>query len=156
MHPTSAVTRGGVDEQIDDNNEDLARWLQEVAGRRPSAPLGSESASHQRPKASGDDLINYLQELTGRKYASREDINDFFKQLQAEEVGKNRAATHRRIIREILLLACLLVSYLQYYYWDVNLQIASLRGVQVYVPVREDPYRVPGTNPKPNTESTRM
>ena len=84
----------------------------------------------------------------GRRFTSREDINDFLKQIQAEEVKKTRAATGQRIIRETLLLGCLLASYLQYYFWDVNLQVASLQNVRVFVPVSQDQYRVPGKSPK--------
>ena len=84
----------------------------------------------------------------GRRFTSREDINDFLKQIQAEEVEKTRAATRQRIIRETLLLGCLLASFLQYYYWDVSLQIASLQKVHVFVPVSQDQYRVPGKSPK--------
>ena len=122
-------------EQSGEDSENLSRWLQEVARKRRPAASSPDTASHQRPKASGDDLINYLEELTGRKLTSREDINDVFKQIQTEEAGKNRAATRQRIIRETLLLGCLLASYLHYYYWDVSLQIASLHETQVFVPV---------------------
>ena len=145
MHTTSAVAAEiGVDEQKDDYSEDLARWLQDVGHRRESAPRNSATALHQRPKASSDDLVKYLEELTGRKFTSREDINSFLEQLWTEETEKSRTAANRRVVRETLLLGCLLAAYLHYYYWDVRLQIASLHQVRVFVPVSNEQYRVPG------------
>ena len=149
----SATTELGVDEKNESYDEDLAHWLQDVARRRGATPLRSEIASQQRSKTSSDDLINYLEELTGRKLTSREDINGFLKQFWLEEVEKNRAATRHRVIREMVLLGCLLVAYLQYYYWDVNLQIASLRELQVFVPASKDQYRVPDQSPKSTPQS---
>ena len=149
MHTTAAVAEVGVDERNDEYNEDLARWLQDVAHRHGSAPLGSET----RPRASSDDLINYLEELTGRKYTSREDIHRFLQQLWTEEIEKERAATRRRVARETLLLGSLLAAYLHYYYWDVKLQIVSLHQVQVLVPVAGE--RVPGPGLKSSSQTTR-
>ena len=133
MHTVSAVAEVGVDERNDEYSEDVARWLQDAGHRH--APLKSNAALHQGPKESGDDLIKYLEGLIGRKLTSRQDIHGFLKQLRTEEVEKIRVAASRRVIRETLLLGCLLAAYLHYYYWDVNLQIASLRQVQVFVPV---------------------
>ena len=136
-HTISAVKKDDSDEQIGGDSEALARWLRDVArGHRP-APLRSETASYQRPRESSDDLIKYLEALMGRRFTSREDINDFLKQIQAEEDEKTRAATRRRVRRETLLLGCLLASYLHYHYWDVSLQVASLQKVQVFVPVKD-------------------
>jgi hypothetical protein len=44
-----------------------------------------------------------------------------------------RARPRRPILRQALTLSALAAAYLQYYYWDVQLQIASLNSVTVFV-----------------------
>jgi hypothetical protein len=44
-------------------------------------------------------------------------------------------ALRRPALKRTMLLAGLVGAYLHYYFWDVQLQVASLRGVVVFVPV---------------------
>jgi hypothetical protein len=39
------------------------------------------------------------------------------------------------LLRQTLTLSALVAAYLQYYFWDVQLQIAALHSVTVFVPV---------------------
>ena len=81
---------------------------------------------------SSEDLIRYMEGLTGRKLASRDSIHRYFSELWHEQAERNRRAEGRRIAWEGLLVIVLALAALHYYYWDVNLQIASLRSIQVF------------------------
>jgi hypothetical protein len=118
----------------DDDEGNLARWLKEVGHRR----LRSSNDADQVPRESGEDLIRHLEELTGRKLASRDDIDRLLKDLCEADAEAARRVTRRRLVRETVLLVCLLVAYLHYQYWDVSLQIAAIPRVQFFVPMPND------------------
>ena len=107
----------------DEYNADMARWLED-SGRRRAIRLDE----------SPEELIKYLEGLTGRKLTSREDILGYFKDLKAQDVERERVATKHRIVRETFFVSLLALSAAQYYYWDVSLQIATLQKVRYFVP----------------------
>jgi len=140
-----------MDERDDNYDENLARWLQQVGHRRSR----SSNDIDQGPKESSDDLIRYLGELTGRKLTSREDIHRLLQDLCEADAEANRRVTRRHVVRETLLLGCLLAAYLQYHYWDVNLQIAAIPRVQCFVLAPKDQNRLPGSIPNANPPATK-
>ena len=113
-----------MDDQDDDYNSDLVHWLED-SGRRPAIRL------HE----SAEERIRYLEELTGRKLASRQDILDYFKELKEREAELQRSEAKRRVVRETFFLGVLALAAAQYYYWDISLQIAALQKVHYFVPV---------------------
>ena len=113
-------------EEDDDDSADQAHWLKDAGRRRAT-----------RPRESAEELLKYLEELTGKKFTSRENILGYRKELWAEEAKRHHAETHRRIIRETIFLGVLLIAALQYHYWNVNLQIAALPHLVVFVPVAD-------------------
>jgi len=61
-------------------------------------------------------VLNYLREVAGsnpRVYQDHE---------------------RRRMVREVALVALLSLSYLHYYYWEVQVEIAKLNSVRIFVP----------------------
>jgi hypothetical protein len=40
----------------------------------------------------------------------------------------------RRMVRELALIALLAMSYLHFYYWEVQLEIAALNSARVLLP----------------------
>lgn len=52
-----------------------------------------------------------------------------------ERVDAGAHGTRPLLLKQTALLAGLVVTYLHYYFWDVNLQIATLSSVRVFVPV---------------------
>lgn len=119
---------------IDDTGRNLAQWLREVArGPRPARPAA------QAPGESGERLLDYLEARTGRKLRSREAVDAYLKDLESQKSEAQRTGMRRGIIRGAILLVLILAAYLQYYYWDVKLEIASLPAVQVFVPVSPGP-----------------
>lgn len=120
---------GSVASELDeDTSRELAAWLKD-AGRRRWQP-SKVSGTSADVAASSEELIRYLEELTGRRIRSREDLHGCFGEMQVS------GRIHKRqTLKEALLLLCLAAAYIQYYFWDVNLQIARLPATVVFVPV---------------------
>lgn len=70
-------------------------------------------------------LLRYVQRAFGLRFRSRE--------LLASAAAP-AAAVRPPILRQSLLLGGLAGAYLQYYFLDVHLQIASLKSVPVFLP----------------------
>ncbi|MGH8687925.1 MAG: hypothetical protein ACREU5_10430 [Burkholderiales bacterium] len=124
-----------------DNNagEQLADWLKE-AGRRTQdvARANAESRGEQDDTYNSPaSLHRYVEELAGRKLQSHAEVLEFLKVVAGNQPEGHAAREQRRMVREVALLAILALSYLHYYYWDVQLQIAALRSVNVFVPAHE-------------------
>lgn len=85
----------------------------------------------------GDDLADWLQEAAKRPWVSgpasiNPGVLTEARPKAAPEPGP------RRLIQkgwDLVALAALTIAYLQYYYLDVNVQIASLPQVIVFVPL---------------------
>jgi len=112
-----------------DHPLDLASWLQ-AAGRRV-APASDAVAE------SSDDVLEYLESLTGKTLRSRTAVDRLFKEFAADEDRRLRAAKVRAARRHSYLLALVAVAFLHFYYWDVSLQIAALPEMKVFVPVQD-------------------
>ena|SRR5258708_4418156 len=121
----------GVGER-DDDYEEVAHWLDEAAHRR------RPDTSSQRE--SGDELISYLEEATKKALRSREDIRLWLSEMSEAQARAEQEGARRRRTREITLLATLAIAYLQYFYWDVNLQIEAMRPTIVFA-AAEPAYR---------------
>ena len=109
---------------------ELADWLVDAGRRRfPSLPAD--------PPESSEDVLAYLEQLTGRRLRSRAAIGQFLGDLAADEARRAQEVVRRRTIRDGLLLVLLAASYLHYYYWDTNLKIALLPEMKVFVPIKD-------------------
>lgn len=118
----------------DSEGEVLAQWLKE-AGRRAQSPALSEA------KASGDDTYNspaslhrYVEELAGRKLQTHAEVLEFLKEVAGSQPQGYREHERRRMVREVALIVALALSYLHFYYWEVQLEIAALNSVRVVLP----------------------
>jgi hypothetical protein len=107
----------------DDPGADLTAWLREVGKRVVAGPVNGKHAE------SAEELLDYLREITGRPIRTREDIREYFESLRRERIAAEQALARRRLWRESVLLFLLAGAYLQYYYWDVQLQIEKLPRV---------------------------
>jgi hypothetical protein len=123
-----------VSDEQDGGGEVLAQWLKE-AGRRAQSRAQTDAA------ANGDDTYNspaslhrYLEELAGRKLQTHTQVLDFLKQVAGSQPQGYRENERRRMVREVALIALLAISYLHFYYWEVQLEIAALNSVNVIVP----------------------
>jgi len=119
------------------DGEVLAEWLKE-AGRR------AQSAAKNGPAADSDDTYNspaslhrYVEQLAGRKLQTHGDVLEFLKEVAGRQPQGYREHERRRMVREVALIVLLALSYLHFYYWEVQLEIAALNSVKVVVPAAE-------------------
>jgi hypothetical protein len=117
--------------------EVLVQWLKE-AGRRAQSRVHGEAAPE------GDDTYNspaslhrYVEELAGRKLQTHAHVLEFLKEVAGSQPHGHREHERRRMVREVALITLLAVSYLHFYYWEVQLEIAALNSVNVVVPAPE-------------------
>ena len=120
-------------EHARDPSEDLAEWLTDV-GHRTWRPVPGKNRNDGATQT-GEDLFRYVEELAGREFRSREDIRRYLGELSAQ--GEETGRIHRRqqVVKDTVLLLCLLTAYIQYNFLDVNLQIARLPSTVIFVPV---------------------
>ena len=87
----------------------------------------------QEPRDSdSDDLVEWLKEA-GRRRAPQAPSRDNEPAAPPERAARSRSSSGRR--RPLLLSAFASLAYLQYFYADVALQIATLPALIVFVPV---------------------
>jgi hypothetical protein len=113
--------------------EQLAHWLKEAGQRTQSRPPEATQSDDDGTFNSPASLHRYLEALAGRKLQSHAEVLAFLKEVAGSEPQGHRQRELRRMVRELVLLGLLALSYLQYYYWDVQLQIAALKSVNVYI-----------------------
>jgi hypothetical protein len=119
------------------DGEVLAQWLKE-AGRRAQSRVQNEAARD------GDDTYNspaslhrYVEELAGRKLQTHAEVLEFLKEVAGSQPQGYGEHERRRMVREVALIALLALSYLHFYYWEVQLEIAALNSVNVVIPAPE-------------------
>lgn len=108
-------------QETEDCSDELAHWLED-SGRRRAIRLDDS------PEA----LLGLIEDFAGAKLRSAEEITTYFERLRLKEAERLRVEARRRKVREGFLVTLLVLSAAQYYYWDVNLQIASLHKVHYF------------------------
>ena len=122
-------------EQQNDPSEDLAGWLKDVGRRTWRAAQPSEKSANDFATESCEDLVSYLEELSGREFKTREDIRSYVDGLKAHVREAGRIDRRRQTVKDTALLLALLAAFTQYHFLDINLQIARLPSTVVFVPV---------------------
>jgi hypothetical protein len=87
---------------------------------------------------SNEDSVARLERMSGRRIASIEDLLRFVarsSEIKQENRPVRVQVVQRSIFRQTASFAALVIAFLHYYFWDVSLQIASLRSVTVFVTV---------------------
>jgi hypothetical protein len=127
----------------DGGGEQLAQWLKE-AGRRTPVRRAAVDEDADESYNSPASLHHYLEALAGRKLQSHAEVLRYLREVAGTQPEAQRERERRRMVREVSLLALLAISYLHYYYWEVQLQIAALQSVSVFIPAPDArPYRGP-------------
>ena len=119
--------------------DQLAEWLQEAGRRaRREAP----------PHADGDETFNspaelhrYLEQLAGRPLQSHGEVLHYLRQVAGSNPRAYRDQERRRMVREVLLLLLLSLSYLHDYYWEVQVEIAKLNALRIFIPTSAQDHR---------------
>jgi hypothetical protein len=105
----------------------MADWLKESA-KRVARRRGQEVTV--APTA--EDLLEMLQALSGRKLHTRAEVRAYVREAEQAITGARR----HRLVKEAVLVALVALSYLPYYFADVQLQILSLPSVVVFASER--------------------
>jgi hypothetical protein len=124
----------GVNGSDEDTSKVLAGWLRDVGRRKWRVSRLPGMGGCAGGAESCEEVIEYLEQLAGRKIRSREDVRRCLGELWAKEREAGRIYRRRQIVKESLMLLCLVTAYIQYYFWDVNLQIARLPSTVIFVP----------------------
>lgn len=124
-----------MNEQARDSSEELAEWLKDAGSRTwRKAPTPATNEADRMTESSAQ-LVGYLEELAGRKFRSRDDVRAYVEELSAQAQKASRASRRGQVLKDTVLLFCLLSAYIQYNFLDVNLQIARMPSTIIFVPV---------------------
>ncbi|MGD9952103.1 MAG: hypothetical protein AB7S87_05930 [Burkholderiales bacterium] len=121
----------------DDPGGQLAEWLKEAGRRAPARTRDTASADADDSYNSPASLHRYLEELAGRRLGSHTEVREFLREVAGTQPVAHRERERRRMVREVALLVLLALSYLHFYYWEVQLEIAALNAVRTFIPAKE-------------------
>jgi hypothetical protein len=90
-----------------------------------------ELARLNRKTASHEELVDYLEGLSGRVFYTRKDLADYIAALRE---GGERKKSDRKIGKQTGWLILLVVVFLQYAFVDIVLEVNKLRTASVVTP----------------------
>lgn len=121
----------------DDPGGQLAEWLKEAGRRAPAKSRDPDGAEADDSYNSPASLHRYLEELAGRRLSSHTEVREFLREVAGTQPVAHRELERRRMVREVALLFLLALSYLHFYYWEVQLEIAALNSVRTFIPAKD-------------------
>jgi hypothetical protein len=89
----------------------------------------------QGDSESSEALIQYLEQASGRKLRTREDIRLLLDEIAEKDPYADPMRRLWRSLKQGLWLALLVVAYLQYYFIDVLPTIETIPEVRVNLPM---------------------
>jgi hypothetical protein len=119
--------------------DQLAEWLQEAGRRaRREATAGTDGDETFNSPA---ELHRYVEQLAGRPLQTHGEVLHYLRQVAGTNPRAYRDQERRRMVREVSLLLLLSLSYLHYYYWEVQVEIAKLNAVRIFIPTSAPDHR---------------
>ena len=82
-----------------------------------------------------EELVQHLEQLTGRTLRTREDIQAYVREVAARKATDDPSVRRWIKAKHFTLAALLAFGVIQYYIIDVMLEIASMRTTTFFVPV---------------------
>jgi hypothetical protein len=95
----------------------------------------AKSLMAQQDFESSEALIQYLEQASGRKLRSREDIRLLLGEIAEKDPYADPAARLWRSLKQGLWLMLLVIAYLQYYFIDVLITIEAIPEIRVNLPM---------------------
>lgn len=89
----------------------------------------------QEPPASREELIRYLEQVSGRRIRTRDDIKAYVEEMAARKATDQPGVRFWQRLKTITLIALAAFAFVQYYAIDVMNQILALRENTFFVPV---------------------
>jgi hypothetical protein len=126
-------------DSAESGGDQLAEWLKEAGRRARREASARADADDDRSFNSPAELHRYLEQLAGRPLQSHGEVLNYLGQVAGSNPREHRYLERRRTVREISLLLLLSLSYLHYYYWDVQVEIAKLNALRIFVPATSHP-----------------
>lgn len=83
-----------------------------------------------------EELVQHLEELTGRTLRTRADIQAYVREVAERKPSEQPAVRRWHWAKKATLIALLAFGVIQYYVLDVMLQIASMPSNTYFVPVK--------------------
>jgi len=85
------------------------------------------------PKGRPEKPIRHAKELPGQPPRQRITIDEFLRAFPGLHAFERAVPNWRLIVRQSLMLVALVLAYLQYYFFDVQLEILRLRSVALFL-----------------------
>jgi hypothetical protein len=86
------------------------------------------------PPQSRADLLAYLEQLSGRKLRTRDDVHRYVEEVAAKKPEESRLVRFWREVKQVTWLVLLVFAFLQYYFTDILNQVFTLQQVKYFVP----------------------
>jgi hypothetical protein len=83
---------------------------------------------------SREELVQHLEQLTGRTLRTREDIQAYVREVAARKPVEQPGVRRWLRAKKVTLIALLAFGVIQYYVLDVMLEIVSMRTNTFFVP----------------------
>lgn len=109
-----------------------------VAGSGSGAHPGARDPGHAHTQATPEELIEFLEDVSGRRIETRVALGDYLTELRAEGEGAKRSA---RVGKYGAWFVVLVVAILQYFVIEIFVEVNALRGSNVLTPVKVTNYR---------------
>ena len=84
---------------------------------------------------SREQLIQYLEQVSGRSIRTREDIKAYVEEMSARKAADDPSVRWWQKAKTVMLAVLTVSSLMQYYLMDVLVQVVSLRETTFFVPV---------------------
>jgi len=86
-----------------------------------------------------EELVQHLEQLTGRTLKTRAEIQAYVREAAARKAADQPSVRRWLRVKKGTLMALLAFGVIQYYVLDVMLEIASMRTNTYFVPVNTPP-----------------
>ena len=96
----------------------------------------------ESPPETREELVQHLEQLTGRTLRTRADIQAYVREAGARKTADQPALRRWLRVKKGTLLALLAFGVIQYYVLDVMLQIVSIPSNTYFIPVKAPPTRL--------------
>jgi len=113
--------------------EQLAQWLKDAGRRAGLVASPVAAADSDETYNSPASLHRYLEELAGKPLRSHAEVLSYLAEVAGGQPQAHYMIERRRMVRELALIGLLAMSYLHFYYWEVQLEIAALNSARVFI-----------------------
>ncbi len=83
---------------------------------------------------SREELLQYLEQASGRRIRTRDDIKAYVEEVAARKAEGERSVTRWQKAKTFTLIGLAVFALAQFYFIDVMVQIMSLRETTFFVP----------------------